>query len=200
VQNAFILDDVAVVVQHWFEVGPSGDEHGARVEVRVIERYAHEGSESASQRFTLTRPLFRADLFDLIGQDPGNMARAHFHPDFVGFEPVDRHWDEALIRDPFEWLSEQLTDLSPILSNSALPPVTQYKAALQIAWIADDVVAVARKRAGGKCLSQAQCLAMTTEASEIVQLMLDEFRNGAPDPRLANGSTFQAAGTTDDRR
>src|SRR5262249_19507546 len=57
-QFTFLLDNVAVLVRHWYEVGPSDEEHGTRVEVRTIARPAHVGTESAAQPMTLDRPLW----------------------------------------------------------------------------------------------------------------------------------------------
>ena len=86
----------------------SDEEHGTRVELRTIGRPAHIGTESAAQPVTLDRPLWRADIFDLIGEPKGNLARAHFHPRFDGREPSDRRWDPLLREDWAGWLTGQI--------------------------------------------------------------------------------------------
>jgi len=82
-QFCFLLDNVAILVRHWYEIGPDDEEHGTRIELRSIARPAHIGSESAAQPVTLDMPLWRADIFDLIGEPPGNLSRAHYHRDKV---------------------------------------------------------------------------------------------------------------------
>ena len=121
-QFSFLLDGVAIHVRHWYEVGPSDEEHGTRVELRTIARPAHIGSESAAQPVTLDEPLWRADIFDLIGAPPGNLSRAHYHPTFEGREPSSRHWDPGLQQDWAGWLRAQLTDLPAALVAAGAPP------------------------------------------------------------------------------
>src|SRR6185437_11686479 len=84
-------------------------EHGARIEIRELVRHPHRGSESASQLTTVDRPLWRADLFDRLGDPPGSFSVAHFHPRFTGNEPSARFWDAALSADPWTWLGDQIT-------------------------------------------------------------------------------------------
>ena len=76
----------------------------------------------------IDRPLFRADLFDLVDGEPGNFARAHYHPSFHGAEggegggggggaePSERQWDGELSADPFAWLAGKLSDLEAIVA------------------------------------------------------------------------------------
>ena len=97
--QAFVFEDVAVIVLPWHEpVEPP--ERGTRVEVRLLEREPHRGSESAAQRVVIDQPVFRADLFDQTTAPPGNLASAHFHPHFEGVEPSDRFWRDEVKRDP----------------------------------------------------------------------------------------------------
>ena len=71
--HAFVYNDVAVLVRHWFEVSLKAShlEHGTRVELRVRPPEPHRGSESAAQAITADRPLWRADLFDRVDGSPG---------------------------------------------------------------------------------------------------------------------------------
>jgi len=110
----FLFERFAVVVGPWFEPGPR-PERGARVEVRLRRDEPHRGSESAAQRLVVDEPLFRADLFDVVDEPPGNLRAAHFHSGFDGVEPRDRLWPEALARDPRAWLRAELGDLVALL-------------------------------------------------------------------------------------
>jgi hypothetical protein len=147
--QAFVFDKVAVLVGPWHEpMNPP--ERGARVEVRMLAHEPGRGSRSAAQRVVIDQPVFRADLFDQVDGPPGNLRSAHFHPRFDGIEPCDRHWDDAIQRDPLGWLAEQLRDLARLLRTAghdaagitaladdaealrrAVPAVT---AAVEVAW------------------------------------------------------------------
>src|SRR6478735_42965 len=71
VQTVFAYRSIAIVVRHWFEIAPEDEEHGCRVELRSVPRLVHRGTESASQMLIIDRALWRADLFDLVGGEPG---------------------------------------------------------------------------------------------------------------------------------
>jgi hypothetical protein len=118
-KRAFVLGQTAVLVFDWFEPDPDGPEQGVRVEVRLVRDAGHRGTESAAQEVVIDGPLWRADLFDLVAEEPGNFLRAHYHPFFDGVEPSDRYWDAALTADPLGWLAEQLSDLQAIVGHSA---------------------------------------------------------------------------------
>jgi hypothetical protein len=112
--QAFVFQNVAVLVGPWHEpMNPP--ERGARVELRLLSDEPARGSRSAAQRVVIDQPLFRADLFDQVDGPPGNLRSAHFHPRFDGIEPCDRHWDDAIQRDPLGWLADQLRDLPRLL-------------------------------------------------------------------------------------
>jgi hypothetical protein len=119
VRNAYVFEGVAVLVGPWHEP-MTPPERGTRVEVRLLEREPKRGSRSAAERVVLDQPVFRADLFDQTTSAPGNLASAHFHPRFDGIEPCDRHWDEAIKRDPTEWLARELGDLRGLLARAAV--------------------------------------------------------------------------------
>ncbi len=188
-QIVFVADSVAVVVRHWYEIGPDDNEHGARIEIRRVSRPTHVGSESAAQPLTLDFPLWRADIFDALDQPPGNLARAHFHPAFHGVEPVARHWDQELAHDWRSWLARQLADLPAVLASAPLtihPGRDGAKIAARIPMILD----AAATMLGEGCDGGAQCLAATTDTQGAVRLMLDQFRRpGALDPRQAATTT-----------
>ena len=112
-QHILTLTGVAVVVRHWFEIDleDASMEHGARIELRELAARQHRGSESAAQPITLDRPLWRADLFDRLADEPGTFGVAHYHPEFSGHEPCPRAWDPELTARPWRWLRDQFTGL-----------------------------------------------------------------------------------------
>lgn len=118
-RHAFVFDRVAVLVGPWHEPADP-PESGARVEVRLLADEPPRGTSSAAQRLTIDQPLFRADLFDRLDGPPGNLTSAHFHPWFDGVEPCDRHWDEAIQRDPTDWLRAELSDLRRLVERAGV--------------------------------------------------------------------------------
>ena len=184
-QFCFLFDRVAILVRHWYEVGPADEEHGTRVELRTITRPAHTGSESAAQPVTLDEPLWRADIFDLIGEPPGNLSRAHYHPTFEGREPSSRNWDTRLREDWPGWLSAQLGDLPAVLTAAGAPELAgdgQAPTASQVG----QILAAAESMLGSSCDAGQRCLAATRDTSTAVAMMLQMFRPpGTADPRLA---------------
>ena len=174
-QFAFLLDNVAIQVRHWYEVGPSDEEHGTRVELRTIARPAHIGSESAAQPVTLDEPLWRADIFDLIGEPPGNLSRAHFHPTFDGREPSGRRWDAKLREDYAGWLRAQLTDVPALLAAAGAHEQVADGLELTSSQL-DQVLAAATSLLGVNCDAGQQCLAATRDTSAAVNMMLRMFR------------------------
>jgi hypothetical protein len=117
--HAFVFEKIAVLVGPWWEpMDPP--ERGTRVEVRLQRDEPRRGSRSAAQRLVIDQPVFRADLFDQIGGPPGNLRSAHFHPRFLGVEPCDRHWSDAVNRDPLGWLAEQLGDLRQLCERAGV--------------------------------------------------------------------------------
>ncbi len=183
-QFCFLLDGVGILVRHWYEVGPSDEEHGTRVELRIIARPAHIGSESAAQPVTLDEPLWRADIFDLIGEPPGNLSRAHYHPAFEGREPSSRNWDARLREDWAGWLSTQLSDLPAVLAAAGAAERAadgQQLTAPQL----DQILAAAASLLGVNCDAGQRCRAATRDTSTAVAMMLRMFRApGTGDPRL----------------
>jgi len=184
-QYCFLLDGVAILLRHWYEVGPDDEEHGTRVELRAIARPAHIGSESAAQPVTLDMPLWRADIFDLIGEPPGNLSRAHFHPTFDELEPSSRNWDARLRDDWAGWLRAQMTDLPAVLAAAGAREDTATEQELTASQL-DQLLTSAGSLLGINCDAGQQCLAATRDTGTAVAMMLQMFRPpGTRDPRLA---------------
>src|SRR3954453_19978800 len=120
-QQIFAFNELAVVVRHWFEVGPEDEEHGARVELRRLVRHPHRGSESAPQVLELDGIVWRADLFDGLNDPPGSWSRAHHHTGFDGIEPQGRDWDDELTADPIGWTRRRLPAPPGLLTGGARP-------------------------------------------------------------------------------
>lgn len=162
----------ALVIRHWFEIDleDASMEHGCRVELRERPTVEHRGTESAAQVVTADRPLWRADLFDRLGDEPGTFRAAHFHPGFDGNEPCDRVWDDALTADPWEWLRGQL--LACGTDASALPAAVPHQDAEDLRSMADHVVETARRFSPVACTSRAECYRLTRDEREAVRLMV----------------------------
>ncbi len=185
--QAFVFNETAIIVRHWFEVGPDDDEHGARLEIRERAQHPHRGSESAAQRIDLDGVLWRADLFDLVGDEPGNFKRAHFHPEFEGIEPVGRSWDDDLSSDPFGWAEAQLSDYEGLVAKCGGELADGPGEASDVRRNLPEIMAAARRAAGVECRSSSDCLDATRDTTEIIDMMVSMFRGDSPnarDPRL----------------
>jgi hypothetical protein len=176
VQHILTLSGVAVVVRHWFEIDldDASMEHGARIELRELAAHPRRGSESAAQVITLDRPLWRADLFDRLTDEPGTFGVAHYHPEFSGNEPCPRVWDPELTAGPWQWLRDQFARPGTAQPNGPweLDPAD----AAELSGLADDVVALARQVSPERCHSAAECFRLTRDARESVQLMIGTVR------------------------
>ena len=117
--QAWVFDKVAVLVFPWSEPAEP-PERGARVEVRLLADEPRRGSFSAAQRVVIDMPVFRADLFDQVTAEPGNLRSAHFHPHFEGVEPCDRVCPDEIRRDPTGWLASELGDLAGLLARAGV--------------------------------------------------------------------------------
>ena len=175
-QHILTLSGVAVVVRHWFEIDleDASMEHGARIELRELAAHPRRGSESAAQLITLNRPLWRADLFDRLADEPGTFAVAHYHPEFSGNEPCPRVWDPELTARPWRWLRDQFARLGAARPDGQweLDPAD----AAELSGLADAVVALARQVSPERCHSAAECFQLTRDARESVQLMIGTVR------------------------
>jgi hypothetical protein len=178
VQHAFVFNEVAVLVRHWFEIDlmDSHLEHGARVELRLLAPQPRRGSESAAQKVVIDQPVWRADLFDRLDGTPGAFEAAHFHPHFVGVEPCERHWDDAVKAAPWDWLHSCLTDVAGVVAAAGVrlrDPATENE---QVRADAEAIVGAARSRAPMLCGSERQCHAWTRDAEAAVHVMLGALR------------------------
>ena len=161
--SAICFDAVAVTVEDIYFLDPvqkpgnEGPERGVRVELRLLERFPHQGSVYAAQPFTIGTAIWRADFLESVAAGPGSADRMHFHPQMADSEPGGRVFDRAIPADPVGWLSDQLGDLSGLLDGKVERPGRLRDGCRGIAWqeaphIArdrrDDVGAGQGRRAG----------------------------------------------------
>jgi hypothetical protein len=176
VQHILTLSRTAVVVRHWFEIDleDASMEHGARIELRELAAHPRRGSESAAQLITLDRPLWRADLFDRLADQPGSFGAAHCHPEFAGHEPCPRVWDPELTAQPWPWLRDQFAHPGTAQGGGRwrLDPAD----AAELSGLAEVIVTLARRLAPDRCRSAAECYQLTRDAQESVQLMIKQVR------------------------
>ena len=170
------LSHSALIVRHWFEIDldDASMEHGARIELRELAPGAHRGSESAAQLIAADRPLWRADLFDRHGDEPGSFGAAHYHPEFSGNEPSGRVWDAALTADPWRWLGDQIASAGAAANGK--PWQLDPGDAGELPGLADEVVALARRFSPARCGSPAECFRLTSDVSPAVRLMIGYLR------------------------
>jgi hypothetical protein len=102
--------------------GQEGAERGVRLEVRLLETPAHEGSIYAARPILVDQPIWRADLLESVAGPPGSHDRTHHHPKMRGWEPGSRQFDDAMSADPLAFLQAQLEDLDGLLAGADLDP------------------------------------------------------------------------------
>jgi hypothetical protein len=126
VRYAFILlDSFAITVEPFVVLDSnSGNEHGARIQVRRVQAAAEPGTQ-------LAQPIWRGDLFRLTEGPTGNWDRAHYHPRFEGLQAGSRFTDPQLTRDPITWALAQLSDLHSLATNAEAPDLAAASAKLQ---------------------------------------------------------------------
>jgi hypothetical protein len=189
VVQAFIFNEIAITVRHWFEIGPDDDEHGARLEVRRLVSHDHRGSDSAPQLIEIDDIIWRADLFDTLSEEPGNFARAHHHVNFDGNEPLDRDWDDRLSADPFGWVEERLDALPELLAGLGVELQDVEGEANDVRRSLPAIMAAVRRSAATECTTPQQCADQTRDATEIVAMQASLYRSDSPggprDPRVA---------------
>lgn len=169
--RAFVFNRTSVLVRHWFEIdlGDSSMEHGARVELRLLDVQPHRGTESAAQRFVVDRPVWRADLFDRLTGTPGAFEVAHHHPKFDGVEPCARAYlDEA----PWDWLPRQLADIGAVCEAGGVPRAEVAEDVAEVRDHAAEIVAAAQAFAPTRCTSNDRCYRWTSDVAESVRLMI----------------------------
>lgn len=179
---SFVHSRVAVLVRHWFEIGLTDGvlEHGARLELRLLEPQTHRGTESAAQRFVIDRPVWRADLFDRLDRPAETFSAAHFHPRFDGNEPSDRIFRQELTADPWAWATAQLSDLQAVADAAGLPPDAFADDVRDVREQAKMIIDTARTFAPTECRSRNQCFRMTRDVTDTVRIMV----NNLADPAL----------------
>ena len=125
---AFAFDRVGVVVGDLYFRDPNpgegqeGAERGVRLEVRIFERPALQGSIYAAQPIEVARPIWRADLLETVDGPYGSFDRTHHHPQFRGWEPGRRRFEEDLSADPVESVGKRLSDLDTLLAGAEIDP------------------------------------------------------------------------------
>ena len=181
--QAFVFNELAVVVRHWYEVAPFDEEHGTRLELRRRLRYPHRGSESASQPVGLDGLLWRVDLFDRIGDPPGSLRRAHHHMNLNDTEPIGRDYDDELTADPFGWTESRLSELSRLLDELGVELHDRHDEIADVRRALPSIMSVARSFAPDRCDSPARCLEATRDTTDIVRMMTTQFRDSPTDPR-----------------
>jgi hypothetical protein len=177
VLHAFVYNEVAVLVRHWFEIGLTDShlEHGARIEVRLRAPQPQRGTYAAAQMIVADQPLWRADLFDRIDGVAGGFEAAHFHPRFLGVEPCERTWADEVKRTPWDWLLRSLSDVPGIAATAGVELSDPEAERAEVAADAPMIVAAARRRAGGECRSKRQCHEWTRDAASAVRRMLEDL-------------------------
>jgi hypothetical protein len=144
----FVLGAVAVTSEHFETIEPDGShEFGTRIQLRRMRYDIVDGVRHAAGRdgiySTIGAPIWRADLFGVVGGAPGNHDHAHFHPWFTGMQPCERQFDQAVVDDPIGWAKAQLADLRRVLTVGRAPELIPevVQAELDRAWpaIADSI-------------------------------------------------------------
>jgi hypothetical protein len=179
-QEVFVFNEVAVIVRHWYEIGEGGREHGARVEIRRLTPSPRRGSESASQLITIDEPIWRADLFDLIGDEPGAFGRAHYHHMFDGPEPTARDWATELSADPVAWCRDQLSHLEELMQAAGETLTDLALEAQELRAACDRMIESVNRYVGKNCPDPERCRAATRDAAAMIALMEDLYGAGVP--------------------
>jgi hypothetical protein len=99
--------------------GQEGAEQGARLELRMLGLANAPGSIYAARPITVGAPIWRVDLLETVA-NPGSLDRAHYHPRFLGWDPVLRHYVEEMTADPLSWLGSRLSDLNSVLEEAGI--------------------------------------------------------------------------------
>jgi hypothetical protein len=121
--SSFSFDKIAVTVEDIYFLDPvqkpgnEGPERGVRVELRLLERFPHQGSVYAAQPFLMGTVIWRADLLESVAAGPGSADRMHYHPHMTDSEPGNRVFDTAIPADPIGWLTRQLGSLDDLLAG-----------------------------------------------------------------------------------
>jgi hypothetical protein len=187
--RAFVFGQVAVLVRHWFEIGRSDGamEHGARLELRLLQPQQHRGTQSAAQYFGIDRPVWRADLFDRLDGSPGAFEAAHFHPRFDANEPTQRVWPADIGSDPWGWTKRQLSDLHAVCEGGGVSTTGIDDDAEDLRHEVDAIVQAAQSFAPARCTSARQCHQWTRDVAGSVRLMVSNVDS----PTLLDGDRVE---------
>ncbi len=123
---AFGFERVGVVLSDLYFVNPApapgqeGPERGVRLEVRLLTRGEPQGGVYSAWPIVVDRPVWRADLLETADGRPGTFDRTHHHPDFQGWDPGPRRFDERLSAEPLEWVGARLGDLRRLLADAGI--------------------------------------------------------------------------------
>ncbi len=177
-QEVFVFNEVAVIIRHWYEIGEEGREHGARLEIRKLTPSPRRGTESASQVIVIDEPLWRADLFDLIGDEPGGFGRAHYHHKFDGPEPTARDWAKDLSADPIAWCRAQLSNLEELIPAAGATLVDLALEARELRDACDRMMESVGRYVGKDCPDPEACRAATRDAGATIALMENLYGAG----------------------
>lgn len=177
--HAFVFSQVSVNVRRWFEIGLDDGvmEHGARVELRLLEPQAHRGTESAAQRIAIDGAFWRADLFDRLDRPAGGFTAAHFHPRFDGIEPSERHWADALRDEPWEWLHIQLSDIGQLAEAAGIGRARVLADVEDVRSFTAEIVATAQKFSPERQLDRDDDFRLTRDVAGMVMLMIDNLKD-----------------------
>jgi hypothetical protein len=126
--HVFAFGRVGVAVGDLYFVDPrpgpgqQGAERGVRVEVRLMESPARDGSIYASRPILVGPPLWRADLLESVAGPPGSYDRTHHHPRMRDWEPDTRQFDAEMSADPLRFVGQRLADLDGMLTDAGMDP------------------------------------------------------------------------------
>lgn len=153
---AFGFEALGVVVGDMYFVDPAPmagqetPERGVRLELRLIDRAAPQGSIYAGVPISFTRPVWRVDLFGSTESPPGTLDRAHHHPRFTDWEPGRRQFVPELSADPVAWLADQLADPEAVLERAGVNADEFTQADVTgLAAAAPEIVAVVKRMLDG---------------------------------------------------
>ncbi len=144
----FVFGPVAVTSEHFETIEPDGShEFGTRIQLRRVRYEIVDGVRHGAGRdgihSTIGAPIWRADLFGVVGGALGNHDHAHFHPTFTGMQPCVRQFEQAVVDDPIGWAKSQLGHLDRVLTVGGAPELIADvdQAELDRAWpaIADSI-------------------------------------------------------------
>ena len=133
----------------------------------------------------IDRALWRADLFDLVGGEPGNFRRAHYHPSFAHTEPTDRAWDQRLTNDPMSWIVDRLQNLAGTVDDRAKAELDLNSDQHAVRRDLEQITRLISLRLGDACPSPQACLSQTSDVRYVVPAMFAQYRSIPPgiDPR-----------------